>query len=143
MKTTYLNILFITLSSTMCENLVSDKEYPLYLINNAPHSVGYYLALGDGYATTVYPDTTLPLKNIFSDVIIKPGQKAIIYNGHLSWDKAFKVFLPKDTLSAFIFHADTLNKFTWEEIRVGYRILKRYDLSLDDLKRMDFTITYP
>ena len=47
-------------------------------------------------------------------------------------------------LSVFIiFHSDTMEKYTWEEVRDGYEILKRYDLSLDDIKRLDYTIVYP
>ena len=51
--------------------------------------------------------------------------------------------LPKDTLSVFIFHTDTLTEYTWNEVRDKYMILKRYDLSLDDLRRLNFKITYP
>jgi hypothetical protein len=41
--------------------------------------------------------------------------------------------IPSDTLSVFYFHVDTINKYSWEEIRQGYKVLRRYDLSIDDL----------
>ena len=43
----------------------------------------------------------------------------------------------------YVFSVDTLEKYSWEEIREGYKILKRYDLSMDDLDSLDWTITYP
>jgi hypothetical protein len=41
--------------------------------------------------------------------------------------------IPSDTLSIFYFHSDTLNKYSWEEIQRDYRILQRYDLSIEDI----------
>jgi hypothetical protein len=48
-----------------------------------------------------------------------------------------------DTLSIYVFDTDTLNTYDWVKVKVGYKVLKRYDLSLDDLKQMNWTITYP
>ncbi|HEY4787045.1 MAG TPA: hypothetical protein VIH57_13400 [Bacteroidales bacterium] len=143
MKINYLIILLSMLSFTKCRDIASDKDYPLSLVNNASYAVRYYLALGDGYATTAYPDTTLPVNNIFSDVIIAPGKKAILYNGKVKWEEIFQKFLPADTLSLFIFHSDTLKKYSWDDIKKGYKVLRRYDLSLDDLKLTNWVINYP
>ena len=44
-----------------------------------------------------------------------------------NWEEEIE-FLPKDTLSIFIFSTDTLNKYSWEEVRRDYKILRRYDL---------------
>ena len=49
----------------------------------------------------------------------------------------------KELLMFYVFSVDTLEKYSWEEIREGYRILKRYDLSMDDLDSLNWTITYP
>ncbi|MCL2727598.1 MAG: hypothetical protein FWD56_04360, partial [Bacteroidales bacterium] len=48
-----------------------------------------------------------------------------------------------DTLSFFIFDADIFNAYTWEEIQSGYMVLKRYDLSPQDLRALRRRITYP
>jgi len=40
-------------------------------------------------------------------------------------------------------YPDTLKNDSWENIRDNYKVPKRYDLSLDDLKNMDWTINYP
>lgn len=52
-------------------------------------------------------------------------------------------YLPQDTLSMYFFAQDTLNKYSWEEIQAGYKVLQRYDISLQDLIRLDYTIAYP
>ena len=43
----------------------------------------------------------------------------------------------------FIFSSDTLTKYGFSEIRSGYRILKRYDLSRQDLERLSYLVQYP
>lgn len=123
-----------------CEDVAMDFSYEINLVNKSEHSIGYYFADGGKYGT-FYPDS-LPETNEYViydiSIVIRPG-----YEHHYpSWEKYFQT-QPNDTLSVFIFHTDTLNKYTWGEVRDGYMILKRYDLSLDDLKQLDFTITYP
>lgn len=127
---------WFSLLSSQCE---MDKSYIIRLINNSEHDIGYYFAMGGQYGT-YYPDS-LPITNNY---IVYDMSKEIAsgYESHLEWEKVFLAF-PKDTMSVFIFHTDTLNKYTWEDVRNGYMVLKRYDLSLDDLKRINFTITYP
>lgn len=43
----------------------------------------------------------------------------------------------------YLFSLDTLKKYTWKEIKEKNNYLKRYDLSLDDLDSLNWTITYP
>jgi hypothetical protein len=128
----------ITVCST-CIKLAMDYSYEIKLLNKSGHSIGYYFA-ADGKYGTYYPDSLPETNNyIIYDItkVLRPG-----YESHLDWEKFFKT-LPKDTLSVYIFHTDTLNKYSWEEVRDGYKILKRYDLSLGDLKKSNFTVTYP
>lgn len=131
------SILLITTCS-QCEHAM-DYSYEIKLINNAGHSIGYYFAAGGDYGT-FYPDSLPEANNyIMYDIskVLRPG-----FESHLNWEKFFQT-LPYDTLSVFIFHTDTLNKYTWEEVKDGYKILRRYDLSQEDLQEMDYTITYP
>jgi len=57
----------------------------------------------------------------------------------------FNRFLDTDTLCFFIIDSDTINKYTWEEVKDGYKILQRYDLpvNLKGLKQLNFLVTYP
>jgi hypothetical protein len=116
-----------------------DEFYEIDLVNNADHNIGYYFADGGKYGT-YYPDS-LPQTSeyVVYDIskVTSPG-----LGSSVPWDEFFDG-LPRDTLSLFIFHTDTLNEYTWEEVRDGYMILRRYDLSEADVKRMNYRIVYP
>lgn len=140
-------LFFLMQSCDFCSDLftLAFEREPgdLYIINKSDHDIGYYAADGheDG---TFYPDS-LPLTNIYVFSPLEPNSKDVLLRiwGLSTWRKFFEDYLPHDTLSVFIFHSDTLNKYSWDEVRDGYKILKRYDLSLDDFRRMDYTLTYP
>jgi hypothetical protein len=46
-----------------------------------------------------------------------------------------------DTIRIFILSIDTVNKYQWEQIRQDYNILKRYDITLNELETTN--IYYP
>jgi hypothetical protein len=48
-----------------------------------------------------------------------------------------------EKVTVFIFDSRVLESTPWETVKANYLVLRRYDLSLDDLKRMNWTITYP
>ncbi|MDO5104977.1 hypothetical protein [Capnocytophaga sp.] len=111
-----------------------DEKYIINVVNNEKYSIGGYFALG-GKHGTFYPDTIIPLRKDYVTSEINS------YESNIEWGKIFKQ-LPKDTLSIFIFHTDTLNKYPWKEVRNGYKILKRYDLSLQDIEKLNYKVPY-
>lgn len=90
-----------------------------------------------------YPDTTLPAEKP-SMSYVPPGKKWIFTNAFPS-DRVKEEFskLPKDTLSVYLFDASTYEYAPWNEVRGDYKVLKRYDLSLDDLLKLNWTVQYP
>jgi hypothetical protein len=114
---------------------IGEPTYFILLRNDASYDVGYYLATNSIDGPTAYPDTSLPITNFDLGSIVAPKTEAVIAESGVKWEKYMKEILPVDTLSIFIFHADTLNKYSWEEIRKNYKVLRRYDMSIDDLKR--------
>ena len=48
-----------------------------------------------------------------------------------------------DTLTVYVFDASVVENTPWEIVARDYLVLKRYDLSLEDLRRLDWRITYP
>ena len=122
-----------------CGPLAMDCRIGFNLVNNADYSIGFYIADGGEYGT-IYPDS-LPETNAYVtyDIsnVLRPGFEA----HYCSWEKFFKMF-PSDTLSVFIFHTDTLNKYSWEEVRDGYKILRRYDFGKEDLENL-YELVYP
>jgi hypothetical protein len=50
---------------------------------------------------------------------------------------------PVDTIKIFVFDAQVLETTPWATVTQNYMILQRYDLSLADLQRLNWTLTYP
>lgn len=76
-------------------------------------------------------------------VVIPPGGRRGIYDSHIPWNKVYKRNATSDTLSFFIIHADTLQARGIEHVKDTYKVLMRFDMSLSDLKRIGYNITYP
>ena len=131
----------ITLGIQSCEKVAMDKDFPLYVQNQSSHSINVFLNDNDDNFA-IYPDTTISY--VQNGIIeIPSSEKQAVAGGSANWESVFKVSVPGDTLSVFVFHTDTLSKYSWSQIRKDYNILKRYDLSLGDLQRLNFVVTYP
>jgi hypothetical protein len=48
----------------------------------------------------------------------------------------------KNVITIFILDYDTIQKYLWSNIRVEYKILKRFELSSDSLKKLGWTLTF-
>lgn len=126
------------LMGSSCKDLV-DHVYGIDVRNNTDYTILAAPGLGPGWLSS-YPDTAISeLKPAFFHV--SPHLKNYIGNGD-KWENVFPG-LPKDTLSIYIFSEDTLKSYDWGKVKEDYKILSRYDLSLDDLKKLNWTVTYP
>ena len=123
-----------------CGDFVLGSRIGFYIVNNADYPIGFYIADG-GLCGTFYPDSLPETDEYVAYDLSKIPHLG--YKPHYScWEEYFKD-QPFDTLSVFIFHTDTLNKYSWEEVRDGYKILKRYDLGKDDLENLHHQLVYP
>jgi len=115
----------------------------LTVYNNADHSISFFLAdyYSEQFGDPTYPDTTL---SIYREGLIFPCavKDKPTWNEISPLEDTYKRF-KTDTLCFFIFDTDTLNKYDWTTIRNDYKILQRYDLSLQDFIRLKRIITYP
>ncbi|MEC3882082.1 hypothetical protein [Parapedobacter sp. 10938] len=62
--------------------------------------------------------------------------------GMVPWDQRFEQ-IPSDTISLFVLDREIYDKTPWEEVRDGYMVLQRYDVSLKDLHSLNFKLSYP
>jgi hypothetical protein len=115
--------------------------YTLRLRNDSDHLIDCYYSFGWDKQGSIYPDTLIMEEMEPLTRGIQPGGR-YIYNSSNEWAYVFSRF-PRDTISIYIFHTDTVNKFSWDTIRSQYKVLKRYDLSYDDVEKMNFEIPYP
>ncbi|MFN8208940.1 MAG: hypothetical protein U0T82_16260 [Bacteroidales bacterium] len=134
MKTISLVSLCLLIASMTCKK----EEYLKLRINNTTNAPIYTAWTRD------FPDTTFtymlnPTLNPQTDrVEAKSLQKKHYYS--LTND-IFDAWV--DTISVFIFDAQLLDSTPWDTVKAKYLVLKRYDLSLDDLNRMNWIINYP
>lgn len=87
-----------------------------------------------------YPDTIIP--DSFNKIKGVSSNSKTPFDSNEKWEDVFEK-LPADTLSVFIFSGDVVSNYNWETIRNEYKILRRYDISLDYLNANKGTITYP
>lgn len=143
--------IFLLATFSKCE-FIMDIRYSLIIRNNTNHLIDIYIVQDNlNGSIKPYPDTLLPKMKTYINkrnkevpILVSNIEPNMWFDesSAVSWDKTIKK-LPKDTLSIFIFHSDTLNKYSWEEVRDDYKILKRYDLSIQDLEKLDFNVPYP
>jgi hypothetical protein len=132
-------IVLLPLMLYNCESCM-ESFYALKIENKSDFSIYFYVAgVSMSPYTSLYPDTAIIST---TEYVSKLDTNAIGRYGIDELDKYF-AYLPQDTLSVFFFHADTLATYPWEQIRQDYNVLCRYDLSADDIKHLNYKITYP
>jgi hypothetical protein len=96
--------------------------------NNSNKDVYFYIKIGNPYKTI---DTVISIYK--ENLIILTENEYYVFN----YEHTF------DTLRLFFFDIDTINKYPWEQIQQDYNILKRYDISRNDLKKIGYYAIYP
>lgn len=147
MKNTTPFFLFFLLSIVLT-SCPMDIERPHNVITfkcDAPHSIGCLILMPDNY-TRELPENADRL--VLIDInVCQTGTKDI---GIAKWSKYVTIF-PNDTVSFVIFHADTLERYSWNQIRQENKFLVRYDIAAEDyyylpgtaFGQMTMTVPYP
>lgn len=91
----------------------------------------------------VYPDTILRDDGLIKDPYIfkidEFSEKRSVTRG--CYEGIMQSSYP--IIMFFIYDAQTLETTPWDTVAKNHLVLKRYDLSLGDLQKMNWTITYP
>jgi len=91
-----------------------------------------------------YPDTSVPQQNPFLNDT--QYELALVSSNETKIEKNefVKILNSSDrSMMLFIFSRDTIDQVPWPRIRDEYLVLRRYDLTLEDLETMDWTVKYP
>ena len=142
----YLHLLFVILIiPLLASRCLECGVVSVKLKNNSGSGiVGISACSRTGFS---YPDTLLPeipgFDINFAYIKTPPKTGQVVFDGECSFTRALEDYTSSDTLSVFIFDTDTLLNLAWEEIRGGYKILARYDLSADDLDSLGGVLYYP
>ena len=137
----------IALSFYSCTDIKSiDDRLKIY--NSSSKTIVYEIS-------TKFPDTSLssnfynvagdtaPTSAIqtFTHVILPSNTNT--YRLYGQWEGEFSSEIPSGKIEIFIFDLGALKINSWDTIAKNYLILKRYDLTLDSLKKMNWLIRYP
>ena len=126
--------LLLLLSIESCKDSHPFERGYRFWIENESDDLIYFL-VSYSYPDTIIPDSYDKIKGV------SVGSETP-YDSDDPWEEVFDE-LPSDTLSIFIFDGDSIDESNWQEIREGYKILKRFDISYDDLKQNKWIVTYP
>lgn len=134
----FIFILLASMVCTSCRYLDYDE--------NSPYRIGFYNTTEtDLYVdwSTEYPDTAITdMRALLMPDICKV--KAYAFNNDaLDLYSLFfkgKKALPSDTLMVYVFNASKLNK---QDVPPEEALIARYDLSQEDLKKVNWILTYP
>jgi len=133
-------VLAILLLGSTCKKEGEDCHKTIMFANQIDNTL--YVTLSYGY-----PDTLA----IYNNPSLVPNQYKVLPNetnehslsGRECIELEFNYSIPSDTLMVYVFDANVLETIPWETVISDNLILKRYDLSLEDLQDSDWTITYP
>lgn len=136
-----LAVVFIAIISLGCDpnELCQQNSNKIITVNNnSSRNIIYYFYWN-------YPDTLFgehnPLFSSPSSHRLSPfsnGQWRWPRDG--CWEEAFSL---KSSEFIYIFDTDTLETYSWQEIQDGYKILARYELTLQSLIDSGWVVNYP
>ena len=126
----------ILLSATCCKDDENCHD-SIFIVNNSDKAIYF------DYSNR-YPDTL----TLYPNPALDPSYFKI--DSHSSKNDITRdcfedqIKLNKNGIIMYYFYdAHTLETIPWDTVAKKYLVLKRYDLSLADLQRMNWTITYP
>jgi hypothetical protein len=137
-KNDFMKSILLILSCLLIANSSCHKDEGLKLRVNNKSEKAIYVSW-----TSAYPDTSLNhmANPTYNSQINKVGANSLQPDYYGDPSKAF--FKSIDTLSVFVFDAQVLENTPWDTVKAKYLVLKRYDLSLDDLIKLNWIIIYP
>jgi hypothetical protein len=139
MKSLILFLLIGFVISTSCSCCDGPKgHYSINIINNSENAIFFY-------GGNAYPDTTILDQNPSSggDLSYKINGKTAKIMGYRDPIELRFKHSQTDTIVFFLFDANTLETMPWDIVMKKYLILQRFDVSLQDMQRLNWTITYP
>ncbi|MBO9204400.1 MULTISPECIES: hypothetical protein [Niastella] len=92
-----------------------------------------------------YPDTSINFQSPYIEHDfyggIAPHQKWYVENGEMCVESIL-LDHSYERVSLFIFDSEVLRTTPWSEVRKNYKVLTRYDFTLDDLRALGWYVTY-
>jgi hypothetical protein len=130
---TLLLIVFIC-STTSCEkNQFVERVSSFWVKNNSSGNISISYSL-------LYPDTAIAHIPRYKVTRVSSSEQVPI-DSKKDWEKVINEDIPGRKLQVFVF--EIVDDNNWDSVKTNYLVKKRFDLSVDDLKAINWTIAYP
>lgn len=126
--------IIITVNS--CDIKNNYYDYRLTVLNKSGKTI--YAEANASYPDTSLVFTVSPFNH--NPDKASPGAAIKIVHGG-SWEEAFETNIHQK-LIIFVFDAAIADNMPWDTIKKNYMILKRYDLTLQNLDSLNWTVIY-
>lgn len=133
MKKIIIVIISILTISFTCKK----EDEDMLLIKNMSNNDIYI-----GYSSH-YPDTSLNIVNPLLNVNDRKIKSHTFQKPYYGAPTKNFFYGSIDTLILFVFDANVLETIPWDTIKSKHLVLKRYDLSLEDLEEMNWIVNFP
>lgn len=117
---------------------------PILLVSCDPVYVAF---LSNHSSWPVYFSSEFESKSASSDTcfnfsredlkLVKPNEREFLWGMMFTKLDEYMAEIGARQVRVYIFHPDTLAKYSWEEIKAGHKVLQRYDLTRRDLQQLD------
>lgn len=144
-KTIILIIVIFTIQSCYKDSI--NRHYYIQFKNSTEKTLYVDNSFYAKYLSPLnYLDTTLPCccdprNNRLATIVEPSGENPKTCFRRAFYESAFGVEF--DTLLVFVFDEDTLESLGWDSVCANYKVLQRYDFSLEDLQYLDFKLCFP
>jgi hypothetical protein len=130
----YIVLCFVVISIPQCTD--HESSYAFNIKNDHSADIYYHINFSTiAKEDVIYPDTTLSFPR---NRLVRVKQGTTLHDNIPTHPiEKWVSDLPYDTLSVYIFDKDTLDRYEWDKIQEDYKILKRYDLSVKDIRLLD------
>jgi hypothetical protein len=127
----------IILASISCNRNAENCHDSVEIINNSENPIYFERSQRFPDTLTLYPNPSLD--PVYRKINSHTRKNDIIRD---CFETEFKLN-DKGIIMYYLFDANTLETTPWDTIVKKYMILKRYDLSLQDMQNLNWTMTYP
>lgn len=135
-----ISVFYLSFSSSTCNKEDENCHRNIFVDNKSAKDI-YILPSWE------YPDTTIYHQNVSpkaaGQLKIMASTNDATYLPRRCWEHDFSESrIGKDTLIIYLFDAQIVENVPWDSIRVRNQYLKRFDLSLSDLQKLNWQLVY-
>lgn len=122
-----------------CPGQDDPVDSTLFIVNNSQEDIIYQIEFNAPTDTSLFTFSFPLLPENTEHRIIPSSSEVSLSEGFIK----FLTDKPEEVLMLYLFSRDTIEQVPWERIRDEYLVLRRYDLTLEDLEALDWTVEYP